>query len=289
VTDLDGLVPVNIAGYRGKLIMDYDISQFRDWLAAILRKQFSPQLAVAVSQDRAVYQLNYADEVIFVKYYRFVGLKAGLKSLFQVNKAQKSWRIGCYLMTRRVPTPRPIAYLTRRVSWFEREEILVTQGIVEICQLRAYIKNNLGPDKIGSQSKRQLIQAMANFLSQVHQAGVYHGDFTSANILIRPGSDRQGYEIYLIDLDAVRTTRGISYRRRVKNLHELQRKFLKLEAVSCFDRARFLRHYCRQTGIDKKAGRRLSVDVFLRSQKRLSPISDDLGAKALNHRTRPSG
>ena len=81
--------------------------------------------------------------------------------------------------------------------------------------------------------------------------------------------DRQDIRVYLIDLDAVRTSYWISERRRVKNLEELGRNFLDLGAISMADRVIFLKVYMAHYPRNKDSLGRFFRKVQHRTEKRL--------------------
>jgi tRNA A-37 threonylcarbamoyl transferase component Bud32 len=274
---------VCIANYRGCLRQEYNSPIFCDSVEKLLSSGFTSQPALTTYPDRKVYRLQIqsgdvkhfqsVDEV-YVKYYQFTTLKQLLQTLFQVNKAQKSWRIARTLLKKGVSTPRPVAYLTRRRSFLSREHILITEGITTGLSLRDYVRtyiqaaSELPRTKEKLSEKRLLIRSVAEFLGKLHLVGIYHGDFTASNIFVaylRPGH----FQIYLIDLDSVRSTRWILSRRRLKNLDELGRNFLDLRVITTSDRIRFLKHYLKIYTKEDKSLRQLFNEIWQRTQFRL--------------------
>ena len=282
-------VATQIAGYRGWILQQYNVASFRERLEELLGSNFPSQTLPDVnlhskSADREVYGLKTPPAEVYLKRYFTVTWKQTIQTLFHVHKAQKSWRIGISLSKRGVSTPLPIAYITRRKehSKFAVEHILVTQGITNGVRLSDYVHQGLSLTE-----KRGLIRSMAEFLAQLHVAGVYHGDLTARNILVEEGRGSvQGsptpapsqagsglteipLRVYLIDLDAVRSTHWISDACRMKNLDELGRNFLDLRVLSTSDRGRFLQSYLKANPKETRTFKQLFRCVFQRAQEQL--------------------
>ncbi len=263
-----------VAGYRGCIRQEYNTPFLHDSVEKLLASGFASQPALTKYPDREVYRLQIHSGDIYVKRYYFTNLKQTIQTLLHTHKAQKSWRIGRILLKKRLYTPQPIAYLTRRISLLSGEHILITEGITQGLSLRDYVRayiqasTELPAGRGKFSEKRALIRNVGEFLGRLHLAGIYHGDFTANNIFVecaRPGH----FRIYLIDLDSVRSTRWISSQRRIKNLDELGRNFLDLRVISTSDRIRFLKHYLRTNTQENRTFRQLFNEVFQRTQFRL--------------------
>ena len=230
-----------------------------------------------MSYNREVYRLSvnpkdfenpgsFSD--VYIKRYRFVNLKQIVQTLLHVHKAQKSWRIGRILLQKGIPTPKPIAYLARRTSRLAGEHLLITEGITHGISLFDYVHEHFHPHTITLSEKRLLIKNVAEFLGKLHLAGIYHGDLTAHNIFVEHARPNQ-FRISLIDLDSVRSTHWISFRRRIKNLDELGRNFLDLRVISTSDRIRFLKHYLQTYTKESLNYKQLFACVLQRTRKRL--------------------
>ncbi len=81
------------------------------------------------------------------------------------------------------------------------------------------------------------------FVARKHRAGLRHDDLHPGNILIREDVDDE-FELFLIDLHAVRLGKPLPWRRSLENLVILNRWFL----IRCdrSDRRRAWRSYCEE-------------------------------------------
>jgi tRNA A-37 threonylcarbamoyl transferase component Bud32 len=224
---------------------------------------------IKVSKTSEVYQWRHEEALLYIKKYPCTGMKLFFQTVFQLNKAQKSWRVGRYLLDKGIDTPQPIFYLCRRVSAFKSDHIFATAGIQNSMSLRDYINRNFQKNRFTQSEKREFIARAAQFLGRLHLSGVYHGDLTARNILVEQGNDVSDTRLFLIDLDAVRSAHWISRRRRIKNLDELGRNFLDLKIISTCDRARFLKNYLEICHREKKSFKYLFRDVKQRTTRRL--------------------
>ncbi len=87
-------------------------------------------------------------------------------------------------------------------------------------------------------ARRRLTIAFADWVRCLHGAGIYPQDVRGANVLV-PSEDPPRF--VLVDVDRVRRYRRLSWRRRRKNLVQVQRSLGR--AASLRDRVRFLRCY----------------------------------------------
>jgi tRNA A-37 threonylcarbamoyl transferase component Bud32 len=267
--NVDRAVFVQVAGYHGRMAPTYHSEPFLRQLRSFLSQEKILQKPIKVSKTSEVFQWRYEETLLYMKRYLCAGMKLFFQTVFQLNKAQKSWRVGRYLLKRGIDTPQPIFYFRRRISTFKSDHILATAGIQNNMSLRDYINRNFQKNRFTQSEKRIFIARVAHFLGRLHLCGVYHGDLTSRNILVEQGNDVSHTRLFLIDLDAIRSTHWISRRRRIKNLDELGRNFLDLKIISTYDRARFLKNYLEIYHREKKSFKYLFREVGQRTTRRL--------------------
>jgi hypothetical protein len=75
--------------------------------------------------------------------------------------------------------------------------------------------------RLGRRPRRALAEALGDFLRRTHARGLYPQDVSAANLLVLPR--KAGWDVVLVDLDRVRQYRTLSWRRRLKNLVQLER------------------------------------------------------------------
>jgi len=86
---------------------------------------------------------------------------------------------------------------------------------------------------------REAATALARFIRDMHDRGVFHIDLSARNILICPAEDR--FEFLLLDYEDARFVRRVGRRTRLKNLHHLHERMA--ASIPLRTRLRFLRQY----------------------------------------------
>jgi tRNA A-37 threonylcarbamoyl transferase component Bud32 len=269
------LVPVRIAGYHGRINRRHDTPPIRKELYRLLACGFRKEIPFHASLDRKVYRKPFGTGHIYIKQYYITNLRQFVKTLFFMNKAQKSWRYGRLLTQKGIPTPIPIAYLQKRHRIISLEHILVTQGVPNSVTLRNYVDHWFESARGSAPHKKEVIKKLAELLGGLHVAGIYHGDFTAHNLIVERRDAPEYVRIYLTDLDAVDSSFWISSRRRIKNLDEIGRNFLDLRMISTSDRGRFLKYYLNTYTRETRSFKRLFTEVLARTRYRLNKYAKD--------------
>jgi tRNA A-37 threonylcarbamoyl transferase component Bud32 len=173
-------------------------------------------------------------------------------NLVRPSRAWRSWQAGQDLASRGIPTPRNLAFLARRrsfwsspFSWFlPHETYLVTSKQEHAVTLAEYVRSilpKLHPDDRRDRI-RQINLELAQLLRNLHERSLSHRDLKASNILIHLDAE-PGHLLSLIDLVGVRLWNPVPRRRRIKNLARLS---ISLDAVLGRTRSetlRFLRGY----------------------------------------------
>ncbi|MEN8246647.1 MAG: lipopolysaccharide kinase InaA family protein [Thermodesulfobacteriota bacterium] len=262
---------IRIGNYSGLLLAAYNTPAMIEGLRQFFFIGWTADTIVVRSQDREVHCLVIdQDEVIYLKRYHMTGIRPLLRTILSLNKAQKAWCIGRRLLCRGIDTPLPIAILKRHVSSFSSEFVCITRGLSDAVDLYQAVLLVQGKNPTEQKKKKRLVKAVAQFVARLHRHNIYHGDFSADNILVRGNGDVEEIQVYLIDLDAVRTGYWISERRRIKNLEELGRNFLDLRAISMADRVRFLKVYMTDYTRSKDSLCKFFRKVQHRTEKRLA-------------------
>jgi len=157
------------------------------------------------------------------------------------------FRIAVYARRMGVPTSVPLALRIERVYGpFVRGHILTelmpeTQNLLELCA-----ESNALPGRPRHRSR--LVDAVAEAVCALHDAGIVHADLNLKNILAR--GPWYAPEAFIIDFDKARLAIEVSFDERMVNLVRLERSVLKWTAsrsvIRPRDRLRMLRTYLRQ-------------------------------------------
>ena len=199
---------------------------------------------VKTGPHRVVYRVDLPEGSVYVKHYLVPGLRAKLRQWFRRGKGRNEGRRTRYLDAIGVPTITPIALGEQRKRTVLLENYLITPAIPDAVPLDTFLERKLPqwPEPRKARVRRALAEALAVMTARLHCAGYLHLDFHPGNVLVRfDAGDRPS--LSMIDLDALRVARSLSWAEARRNLALLNHYFwLRSDRT---DRARFLRDYLR--------------------------------------------
>jgi serine/threonine protein kinase len=159
------------------------------------------------------------------------------------SRAISAFRLGHMFLTRRIPTPLPMAALERRVGPFLTDSILITETVPAPNLLR-FMTSNLStqPAKLCKtpEWEKSIYRTMENLgksLQYMHDMGFTHRDLKATNIKVFINKDGVP-EIAFLDLDAVRKEFRVLLRQRYKGL---TRVFVALQQCHTLTHTGFMR------------------------------------------------
>jgi hypothetical protein len=166
-------------------------------------------------------------------------------ALARPTAALRSWVMGHGLLTRLLPTPRPLAVLHRYSNGLPHEGYLLTEKVTNAVDLAAYADRLVSiPAERRLVLLRALIDRVGRLLATLHQRHLSHRDLKAPNLLLRVALDGLTVEdVFFIDLVGVRRHAKLRRLRRVQNLARLHASFRRHPAVTRTDKLRFLRAY----------------------------------------------
>lgn len=187
------------------------------------------------------------------------------------HRSWRSWKAGGHLTARGIPTPEPLAYISKggpgTSSLLARLYPTSTYTIQErpegMLSLAKHMEDFLIhlPEHERVAAIKSSIQPMAGLLRQMHEKSISHRDLKAANILIRPLADGSWREMSLIDLVGVTLLHPLPRRYRVKNLARVAMSFHAHQMLRKTDAMRFLRSYLPIAYLEKSDWKRLWREV----------------------------
>jgi tRNA A-37 threonylcarbamoyl transferase component Bud32 len=190
--------------------------------------------------QRTVFRVDLPGLAFYVKQHHLPDQLTWWRQRFRAPKARREFDRLTEFARRGVPAPQPLGWGVR-ASWSGvGESFVVTRAIDDVAPLnRIFVESELT-----SRQRQELAAALGRFLAKLHDAGVNHRDLHTGNIVGRAAG--AGYELFLVDLDAVHLGRTLARGRSFKNLALFAAGCL--QATERPDRLRFLRSYAAARG-----------------------------------------
>ncbi len=154
-------------------------------------------------------------------------------SFFRTSKAQRSYSHSQQLLQLGIATPRPIAFVEQRRWGLFKQSYYICEHIEYDFEIRAVLNDAAFSDR------EQIFKAFAKFSYQLHEAGVYHVDYSPGNVLIN--KEGNTYSFNIVDVNRMKF---ISF------TDELRMKNLSRFSASVEDTTRIARYYAHEAGLD---------------------------------------
>jgi tRNA A-37 threonylcarbamoyl transferase component Bud32 len=199
---------------------------------------------IKAGPHRVVYRVDLPQGTIYVKHFLVPDWRATLRQWVRRGKGRNEGKSTQHLASIGVPTIVPIALGERRQRKFLFENYLVTLAISSATPLDEFVERHLAqrPEPVRSQIRHKLAEAMALMTARLHEARLLHQDFHPGNIMVRLAADNTP-ELFIIDLDALRKSRRVTWKLARQNLALLDHYFWLRSSRT--DRYRFLKTYLR--------------------------------------------
>jgi tRNA A-37 threonylcarbamoyl transferase component Bud32 len=179
----------------------------------------------------------------YAKEVNYRGIRRWLKTLFG-GTACKEGRKSLLLEQMGISAPQVLAFGQESREGLILRDILITREVPDSKRFYDVIFDEYR--NYSFMEKVNLIRDFAEFIHQIHQAGIMHHDLHIGNILIR--KDDQKNRFFLLDTDRIQFFSGsLSPRNKAKNLSLLLINFQQLSTRT--ERFRFLKCY---SNLDEK-------------------------------------
>lgn len=180
---------------------------------------FKDQLGQLVGS--ATLELENGTQAVMVKQQSYRALWRRIWHCFYPSPLHHAWGAARALDVRGIPNPKALALMVQYQHGLPVTAILITERIVGARTLLEELIDHYSQQEFkdrGNIDKR--IASIAKLTRRLHDAGIYHRDFSLKNILVNR-NDSGGYSFKVIDLDSIVIRRRLTNRWRRKNLVQL--------------------------------------------------------------------
>lgn len=165
-----------------------------------------------------VHLVRVQDHVLAIKYFKRLTLaNRYISATFRKPKARRSYEYSELLLKKGITSPEPVAYIH-----CYKYGMLYKDYYVSLYTNYSPVLEFL---KLPVVESEQALKALARFICRVHQAGVFHQDLTTRNILYSYAGDK--YDFSLIDNNRMRF-HHYTFKR---GMHNLSRLSLPVETI----------------------------------------------------------
>ena len=223
---------------------------------------------------------------LYIKRYNAFSLRYRFGSLLCASGAVRSLRGAALLQSAGIRAIRPVAAVESRVKGALTKSFFVTEEICGGKTADAYWREDLAASRLASVWKRQrnFLGGLASLFRSLHAADIYHNDLKDANILTVSGPEDLSQSFFLLDLEGIKRYARLSWKRRTKNLVQLNRTLGRY--VSRSAKLYFLKCYLGATFANRPQTKRLIQTILTESyrldaRKGIAPrVGDEGGGRS---------
>jgi len=193
---------------------------FKDFLLDI-KKYFEEDCNTIHKARNELKIINYGAKDTVVKSFKIPHpLNRIVYSFFRSSKAKKSYN---YSLKLEDFTPKPIGYIEFYSSFLLKESYFVSEKFDYDFTIREPLLDDNFKDK------KEILKAFARFTLQLHNANIFHKDYSPGNILIK--KDKGNYIFKIVDINRMGFFK-LSIDDRAKNFSKLWARDDELEIIA---------------------------------------------------------
>lgn len=239
-----GIETFALPGWTGELIPELrpadlarEVARVTDPAAALKTLHWGRNYLYVVRMDTVA---GPVDAV--VKQFRHASGKERVRRRLRGSKAEKSWRVAHALLAAGLLTPEPLLLLESESE--SGPAFFVCRQLTDVLEARYLLRAaNVGREReeFPHVDYPRFLEELGRMARKLHDAGFWHRDLSSGNVLLRTGADGAPTALYLIDLNRTRMGRRLTTNERLRDLS-------RMPLFRPEDRERFLASYWKGEG-----------------------------------------
>ncbi len=199
--------PALLGPYRGEIAPAFHTPAFLARLESIGAWVATPDAHIlSCGRNRQVRLETQAEDRLIVLAVKRFGKQSALKDWSDAvrgTKARRSWLAACALRARGLGTPEPIGYLERWRGRRLEDSYFLAQYEPDLISFKSELIR-LFADEPDCGKFMALLQAVADAVRAMHEAGFLHRDLGNQNILLRHADKPSADGILFVDLNRAR-------------------------------------------------------------------------------------
>ncbi|SRR5579875_615904 len=215
-----------------------------------------------ISRNRAGF-IQSPHGTIFVKRLVPGSWFEGMLERLRGSSARRSLRAAQLLDAAGFLVPLPLAASEQTAFGAIRSSWIFSRALTSAKVLSRFIERGHAPAEVEKIRRREALTAVARCVRRLHDSGLFTSDLQETNLMLERADD--GVRIHFVDLDGFRQLVHVSWRRRRRNLVQLDRSVGRFMSRS--ERLRFLLTYL-GPGWDRDAVRKLAARLMAERERK---------------------
>ena len=178
-----------------KIVENPKQKQFSDFIRSI-HSTFDKEGSIIYKQRNEIRVFNVNGVFINVKRFRTpIFFNRIIYTFFRLSKAQRSFQYAIKLEEKGIDTPAPIAYVITKRSGLIHYSYYISKQVDYEHTMYEFGKGGIA-------GREHILNRFAEFTADIHDAGVFHQDYSPGNILFK--EDDEGVKFCLVDINRMR-------------------------------------------------------------------------------------
>jgi len=214
-------------GWTGELAEDLEPADFPDTVArltdpasAVKTLHWGRNYLYVARLDTAAGPLD-----VVVKQFRIFNLRDRLRRRYRGSKAAKSWRVAHALLAAGLQTPEPVMLIESEAE--TGPSFYVCRYLDGLLEARYLLRAANAPDpgrlrqEFAGVDFPSFLTALGSMARRLHDAGFWHRDLSSGNVLLRTDAAGATTDLYLLDLNRTRMGKPLTTSERLRDLSRM--------------------------------------------------------------------
>ena len=178
-----------------KIVENPKQKQFSDF-AKLIHSTFDKEGSIIYKQRNEIRVFDVNGVFLNVKRFKVpCFLSRIIYTFFRLSKAQRSFQYAIQLKEKGINTPEPVAYIITKRNGLIHDSYYISKQVDFDRSMYEFGKGGIA-------GREHILGKFAEFTADIHDADVYHKDYSPGNILFK--EDEEGVKFCLVDINRMR-------------------------------------------------------------------------------------